>query len=71
MEKPQEIVHRNDPRVPGFDAALCGNRGRTMSWHEITRGRITCSDCLLVYGEQERERERERVRSARWSRAYR
>lgn len=27
----------------------CGAEGRTMSHHELKRGRITCSKCIAVY----------------------
>ena len=35
----------------------CNAKGKSMSWHEIKRGRITCADCLIRYAvEVESER---------------
>ena len=48
-------THLHDSKTPYYaPRALCGREGeRTMSRHEIKRGRITCARCLEVYAERE------------------
>ena len=41
-----DYTHLQDPANP-HDAPLCGQSGRTMSHHEIKRGRINCPHCLV------------------------
>ena len=31
------------------DSTLCGADGKSMSWHEVKRGRITCPECLVRF----------------------
>ena len=40
-------IHIYDASATGV--GICGVEGRTMSWHEIKRGRITCGNCLMKY----------------------
>ena len=44
-----------DANRPGeFPTAKCGaENARTMSAHEIKRGRVTCPDCLALHGEEQ------------------
>ena len=47
-DEPTKTVHlQNHGKAAGV--ALCGANGKTMSHHEIKRGRITCATCLATY----------------------
>ena len=46
--EPTSAVHLQDYRKAD-GVALCGENGKTMSHHEIKRGRITCATCLTTY----------------------
>lgn len=47
------IVHLFNPRlyVEKDHIGLCGGEGRTMTHHELSRGRITCPDCIVIYAD--------------------
>ena len=47
-QKPDATVHLQDYGNPD-GTTLCGTNGKTMSHHEIKRGRITCAACLATY----------------------
>ena len=47
-DEPTSAVHLQDYGKPD-GTALCGSNGKTMSHHEIKRGRITCAACLTSY----------------------
>ena len=56
-------VHLFDPRRSNAGAkdgedSYCEKPGRTMSWHELKRARITCATCIRLYTEREEERRR-------------
>lgn len=50
MSGERQDVHLFDPSTPpSANLALCGEVGKTMSAHEVKRGRITCRRCLELY----------------------
>ena len=46
-----ETVHLQNYGQPD-GTALCGAQGRTMSHHELKRGRITCPACITAHARQ-------------------
>ena len=53
----EDTVHLQDPRATDGNG-LCGATGRTMSHHEIKRGRISCGACLIEHAYQKSTGER-------------
>ena len=47
------IVHLFNPRlsVSQDHIGLCGGEGRTMSHHELARGKINCDRCLKIWSD--------------------
>lgn len=57
------MIHLPNYSNPGtnldFPDALCGARDvKTMSAHELKRGRISCPDCLRIYNSRKARHDR-------------
>lgn len=46
--KAREYTHLQGSSQNGHNAA-CGRSGRTLSRHELKRGRVNCPDCIDLY----------------------